>query len=54
MAAQTPKKTPARKTARKRPAAVAGPGLEELRFSIESAFERRASLTLDEISPGNE
>ena len=49
MAAQTPKKTPARKTARKRPAAVAGPGLEELRFSIESAFERRAALTLDEI-----
>ena len=49
MAAQTPKKTPARKTARKRPAAVAGPGLEELKFSIESAFERRAALTLDEI-----
>ena len=49
MAAQSPKKTPARKTARKRPAAVAGPGLEELKFSIESAFERRAALTLDEI-----
>ena len=49
MAAQTPKKTPARKTARKRPAAPAGPGLDELKFSIESAFARRAALTLDEI-----
>ena len=51
--AQTPKKTPARKAAapRKR-AAAAGhdvPGLAELKFSIESAFERRAALTLDEI-----
>jgi 2,3,4,5-tetrahydropyridine-2-carboxylate N-succinyltransferase len=49
MAAQTPKKSPARKTARKRPAVPAGPGLEELKFSIESAFARRAALTLDEI-----
>lgn len=51
--AQTPKKTPARTAAapRKR-AAAAGydvPGLAELKFSIESAFERRAALTLDEI-----
>ena len=50
MAAQTPKKPPARKkAARKRVAAPAGPGLEELRFSVESAFARRATLTLDEI-----
>src|SRR5690606_838066 len=51
--ATTPKKTPAtRKPAapRKRAAAAAEkPGLAELRFSIEDAFERRASLTLDEI-----
>jgi len=49
MAAQTPKKSPARKTARKRAAVPAGPGLEELKFSIDSAFARRAALTLDEI-----
>ena len=49
MASQKPKKTPARKTVRKRPAAPAGPGLDELKFSIESAFARRAALTLDEI-----
>ena len=49
MAAQKPKKTPARKNVRKRPAAPAGPGLDELKFSIESAFARRAALTLDEI-----
>ena len=49
MAAQKPKKTPARKAVRKRPAAPAGPGLDELKFSIESAFARRAALTLDEI-----
>ena len=49
MATQTPKKPAARKTARKRPAVPAGPGLDELKFSIESAFERRAALTLDEI-----
>ncbi len=49
MAAQPPKKTPVRKTARKRAAVPAGPGLEELKFSIESAFARRAALTLDEI-----
>ena len=49
MASQKPKKTPARKNVRKRPAAPAGPGLDELKFSIESAFARRAALTLDEI-----
>ena len=50
MAPQSPKKTPARKATRKRAAsAPAGPGLEELKFSIESAFARRAALTLDEI-----
>lgn len=49
MATQTPKKPAARKTARKRPAVPAGPGLDDLKFSIESAFERRAALTLDEI-----
>jgi len=51
MAAQPPKKTAAKKTARKRtilPAST-GPGLEELKFSIDSAFARRAALTLDEI-----
>ena len=47
--ATTPKKPAARKTARKRPAEPAGPGLDELKFSIESAFARRAALTLDEI-----
>ncbi|MBE2291342.1 MAG: 2,3,4,5-tetrahydropyridine-2,6-dicarboxylate N-succinyltransferase [Xanthomonadaceae bacterium] len=47
MAAQPPKPPPARK----RPPAArpVGPGPEELRFSIESAFARRAALTLDEI-----
>jgi hypothetical protein len=28
---------------------VEGPGIEELKFMIESAFERRAMLSLDEI-----
>ena len=45
----TPPKTaskPARRTARKKPAA---PGIDELKFMVESAFERRAALTLDEI-----
>lgn len=45
----TPPKTPsrtARKSPRKKPAA---PGVDELRFMVESAFERRAALTLDEI-----
>ncbi len=47
--AQTPNKS-ARKAAPKKPAAgTASPGLAELKFSIESAFERRGALTLDEI-----
>ena len=41
------KKT-ARKTARKK-VVPAGPGVDELKFMIDSAFERRAMLTLDEI-----
>ena len=49
MATQKPKKS-ATKTARKRTADPAGPGLDELKFSIESAFERRTALTLDEIN----
>jgi len=41
------KKT-ARKTVRKK-AVPAGPGVDELKFMVDSAFERRAMLTLDEI-----
>lgn len=41
------KKT-ARKTVRKK-AAPKGPGIDELKFMVDSAFERRAMLTLDEI-----
>jgi len=41
------KKT-ARKTVRKK-VVPAGPGVDELKFMIDSAFERRAMLTLDEI-----
>ena len=41
------KKT-ARKTVRKK-AAPKAPGVDELKFMIDSAFERRAMLTLDEI-----
>jgi len=37
-----------RKTARKK-AVPAGPGVDELKFMVDSAFERRAMLTLDEI-----
>jgi len=37
-----------RKTSRKK-AVPAGPGVDELKFMIDSAFERRAMLTLDEI-----
>jgi 2,3,4,5-tetrahydropyridine-2-carboxylate N-succinyltransferase len=44
----TVKKQTARKVAKK-PAAPAGPGVEELKFMIDSAFERRAMLTIDEI-----
>ena len=41
-------KKPARKVAKKK-AAPKGPGVEELKFMIDSAFERRAMLTPDEI-----
>ncbi|GAA5076573.1 2,3,4,5-tetrahydropyridine-2,6-dicarboxylate N-succinyltransferase [Lysobacter panacisoli] len=41
------KKT-ARKTVRKK-AEPKGPGIDELKFMVDSAFERRAMLTLDEI-----
>lgn len=41
------KKT-ARKTVRKK-VAPKGPGIDELKFMVDSAFERRAMLTLDEI-----
>jgi 2,3,4,5-tetrahydropyridine-2-carboxylate N-succinyltransferase len=41
-------KKPARKVAKKK-AAPKGPGIEELRFMVDSAFERRAMLTPDEI-----
>ncbi len=41
------KKT-ARKTVRKK-AAPPAPGADELKFMVDSAFERRAMLTLDEI-----
>src|SRR5262245_43338506 len=41
-------KKPARKVAKKK-AAPKGPGIEELKFMVESAFERRAMLTPDEI-----
>jgi len=41
------KKT-ARKTVRKK-VVPAGPGVDELKFMVDSAFERRAMLTLDEI-----
>ena len=47
------KKTAAKKTAVKkaarRKAAPKGPGVEELKFGIDSAWERRTMLTLDEI-----
>jgi 2,3,4,5-tetrahydropyridine-2-carboxylate N-succinyltransferase len=43
-----PAKTPAKKTARKA-AEPKGPGREELKFMIESAWERRTTLTPDEI-----
>ncbi|QNP40266.1 2,3,4,5-tetrahydropyridine-2,6-dicarboxylate N-succinyltransferase [Lysobacter solisilvae (ex Woo and Kim 2020)] len=40
-------KKPARKVAKK--TAPKGPGVDELKFMVESAFERRAMLSLDEI-----
>ena len=50
---KTPANRPARKSAggkgpRKKPAAQ-GPGIDELKFTIDSAWERRAMLTPDEI-----
>ncbi|BDU15974.1 2,3,4,5-tetrahydropyridine-2,6-dicarboxylate N-succinyltransferase [Lysobacter auxotrophicus] len=42
------KKTARKKTVRKK-AVPAGPGVDELKFMVDSAFERRAMLTLDEI-----
>ena len=42
-----PAKKTARKTARRK--LPAGPGLDELKFGIDSAWERRTMLTLDEI-----
>src|SRR5690606_4699838 len=48
--AQTPKKTTTRKAAAPRRRATPDKsGLAELKFTIESAFERRAALTPDEI-----
>lgn len=41
-------KKPVRKVAKKK-AAPRGPGPAELKFIVESAFERRAMLTIDEI-----
>jgi 2,3,4,5-tetrahydropyridine-2-carboxylate N-succinyltransferase len=41
-------KKPARKVAKKK-AAPKGPGVEELKFMVDSAWERRTMLTLDEI-----
>jgi 2,3,4,5-tetrahydropyridine-2-carboxylate N-succinyltransferase len=47
------KKTAAKKTAARKPsrrkAVPAGPDHEELKFTIDSAWERRSMLTLDEI-----
>ncbi|HEY5804378.1 MAG TPA: 2,3,4,5-tetrahydropyridine-2,6-dicarboxylate N-succinyltransferase [Lysobacter sp.] len=43
---------PARKTTRKavrKKAAPKGPGIDELKFMVDSAFERRAMLTPDEL-----
>ncbi|MGO4223224.1 2,3,4,5-tetrahydropyridine-2,6-dicarboxylate N-succinyltransferase [Lysobacter sp. TAF61] len=45
-------KKPARKTTRKavrKKVAPKGPGIDELKFMIDSAFERRAMLTPDEL-----
>ncbi|MFZ5656591.1 MAG: 2,3,4,5-tetrahydropyridine-2,6-dicarboxylate N-succinyltransferase [Pseudomonadota bacterium] len=44
----TAKKTAAKKTVRRK-AAPKGPGRDELKFIIDSAWERRAMLTVDEI-----
>ena len=47
----TPPKTTARKSTRKTPAKAPAtdPGVDDLKFMIDSAFERRATLTPDEI-----
>ena len=48
----SPPSKPAKKTARKKPATrrePADPGVDELRFMIESAFERRTTLTPEEM-----
>ena len=42
------RKKPAKKAARKK-AAPKGPGIDELKFMVDSAWERRTMLTLDEI-----
>ncbi|GAA5006689.1 2,3,4,5-tetrahydropyridine-2,6-dicarboxylate N-succinyltransferase [Pseudoluteimonas lycopersici] len=44
-----PKKAPAKKKSVAKKTAPAGPGVEELKFTIDSAWERRAMLTPDEI-----
>ena len=43
----TERKTTRRKSAKPRP--PEGPGVDELKFMIDSAWERRTMLTLDEI-----
>ena len=42
-------KKPAKKKVAAKKAVAAGPGVEELKFTIDSAWERRAMLTPDEI-----
>ena len=42
------RKKPAKRAARKK-AAPKGPGLDELKFMVDSAWERRTMLTIDEI-----
>jgi 2,3,4,5-tetrahydropyridine-2-carboxylate N-succinyltransferase len=44
-----PKKAPAKKKVAAKKTAPAGPGVEELKFTIDSAWERRTMLTPDEI-----
>ena len=42
-------KKPAKKKVAAKKAVPAGPGVEELKFTIDSAWERRTMLTPDEI-----
>src|SRR5690606_13526183 len=42
------RKKPAKRAARKK-AAPKGPGVDELKFMVDSAWERRTMLTIDEI-----